>query len=329
MKISRHAAWRLACNALIASALLCSQSSGAQTWPVKPVRVVVPFGPGGSADTLGRLVSAKLGESFGQSFVVENRAGAGGMIGSEQIAKAPPDGYALVVSGVATHAVAPALSAKPIFDPVTDFSHIALFGGPPLVFAVNLAVPARDLKSFIALAKAKPDAISFGSPGVGTHGHLFGELLKQINGIQMTHVPYKGAAGAVADVAAGHLMSISTTLTTAGAQIRANKIRALAISAETRLADYKDVPTFKELGFPNLVAVTWFSLSGPAGMPGDVVARLNTEVRRALQMPDVRERLRPEGIEPGNLDPKQFTEFVAAEYKRWAPIVRASGAKAD
>ncbi|MFM9971881.1 MAG: Bug family tripartite tricarboxylate transporter substrate binding protein [Burkholderiales bacterium] len=318
--------WRLSTLLIL---LATGGAAFAQSWPVKPVRVIVPFGPGGSADTLGRLVSAKLGETFGQSFIVENRAGAGGMIGSDQVAKAAPDGYLLAVSGVATHAVAPALTDKPIFDPVNDFSHIALFGGPPLVFAVNLAVPARDLKSLIALAKAKPDALAFGSPGIGTHGHLFGELLKQINGIQMTHVPYKGGAAAVADVAAGHLMSISTTLATAGGQIRANKIRALAISAEARLADYKDVPTFKELGYPNLVAVTWFSLSGPAGMQTDVVNRINTEVRRALQLPDVRERLRPEGIEPGNLSAREFTEFVAAEYKRWAPVAKASGAKVD
>lgn len=301
----------------------------AQSWPAKPVRVIVPFGAGGSADTLGRLVSNKVSEYLGQSFIVENRAGAGGVIGSEQVAKSAPDGYTYVVSGVATHAVAPALLAKPPFDPVKDFSHVALFGGPPLVFAVSLNVPAKTMKEFIALAKSKPGAFSYGSPGIGTHGHLFGELLKQINGIQMEHVPYKGAAGAVADLAAGHLPAISSTLTTAGAQIRASKVRALGISSTARLPDYPDVPTFKELGFPDLVAVTWFSLSGPAGVPADIVTRLNTEVRRALQAPDVREKLRPEGIEPGTLTPKEFTDFVSAEYKRWAPVVRASGAKAE
>lgn len=305
------------------------QAVQAQSWPAKPVRVIVPFGAGGSADTLGRLVSNKVSEYLGQSFIIENRAGAGGVIGSDQVAKAAPDGYTYVVSGVATHAVAPALLAKPPFDPVKDFSHVALFGGPPLVFAVGLGVPARSMKEFVALAKAKPNAFSYGSPGVGTHGHLFGELLKQINGIEMEHVPYKGAAGAVADLAAGHLPAISSTLTTAGAQIRAGKVRALGISSTARLPDYPDVPTFREVGFPDLVAVTWFSLSGPAGVPTDIVNRLNTEVRRALQAPDVREKLRPEGIEPGTLTAREFTDFVAAEYKRWAPVVRASGAKAD
>ena len=313
----------------LTAASLSSQLAMAQSWPVKPVRVIVPFGPGGSADTLGRLVSNKVSEYLGQSFVIENRPGAGGVIGSDQVAKSAPDGYTYVVSGVATHAVAPALLAKSPFDPVKDFSHVALFGGPPLVFAVTLSVPAKSMKEFITLAKAKPNAFSYGSPGVGTHGHLFGELLKQINGIDMTHVPYKGAAGAVADLAAGHLPAISSTLTTAGAQIRANKVRALGISSTARLADYAEVPTFREIGFPDLVAVTWFSLSGPAGVPADIVTRLNTEVRRALQAPEVREKLRPEGIEPGTLTPKEFTDFVAAEYKRWAPVVRASGAKAD
>lgn len=314
---------------VFASILLPLDAAIAQSWPAKPVRVIVPFVPGGSADTLGRLVSNKVSEYLGQSFIVENRAGAGGVIGSDQVAKSAADGYTYVVSGVATHAVVPALLAKPPFDPVKDFTHVALFGGPPLVFAVTLSVPAKSMKEFIGLAKAKANAFSYGSPGVGTHGHLFGELLKQINGIDMTHVPYKGAAGAVADLAAGHLPAISSTLTTAGAQIRANKVRALAISSTVRLPDYPDVPTFREIGFPDLVAVTWFSLSGPAGVPADIVNRLNTEVRRALQSPEVREKLRPEGIEPGALNPKEFTDFVATEFKRWAPVVRASGAKAD
>jgi tripartite-type tricarboxylate transporter receptor subunit TctC len=318
-------------GALVALSAVCVAfaDAHAQSWPTKPVRVIVPFAPGGTADTLGRLVANKLAEPFGQSFVVENRAGAGGLIGSEQVAKSAPDGYTLVVSGVATHAIGPAMMAKPPFDPLKDFSHIALFGGPPLVIAVNPSLPVKDLKQFIELAKSKPDAISYGSPGNGTHGHLFAELVKQRQGIQMQHIPYKGASNAVADLMAGHLQAVSTTLTTAGAQIRAGKAVPLAISSESRLPDYPGAPTFKELGYPDLTAITWFALSGPAGMPADMVARLNTEVRKALQLADVRERLRPEGIEPGTLDPRAFTEYVASEVKRWTPVVRASGAKLD
>jgi len=309
--------------------LIFAASAFAQNWPAKPVRVVVPFAPGGTADTLGRIVANKLSESFGQSFVVENRAGAGGIIGSELVAKSAPDGYMLVVSGVASHAVAPALSAKLPFDPVKDFTHIALFGGPPSVFAIHPSIPAKTLKEFIALAKAQPGALTYGSPGNGTQGHLIAELLKQTAGINIAHVPYKGASGAVTDLIAGHIHAVSTTLTTAGAQIRAGRARALAISSAARLPDYPGVPTFRELGYPQLVASIWFSLSGPAGMSADIVTRLNTEVRRILQLPDVRERLRPDGIEPGMLDAKAFTEFVAAEVKRWGPVVRASGANAD
>jgi tripartite-type tricarboxylate transporter receptor subunit TctC len=316
-------------RSLACSAALCAAVAHAQTYPVKPVKVIVPFGPGGSADTLGRLASSKLSEALGQSFVVENRGGAGGLVGSDLVAKSAPDGYTLVVSGIASHAIGPVLVERPPFDPIKDFTHIALFGGPPLVLAVNPQVSAKTLKEFIQLLKAKPDSISYGSPGVGTHGHLFAELIKQRQGIQMAHVPYKGAAQAVADLIAGHLQAVSTTLTTAGAQIRAGKAVPLAISAEKRLPDYPNAPTFRELGYPDLTAVTWFSLSGPAGMPADIVTRLNTETRKGLHMPDARERMKPEGIEPGDLDPRQFSEFVAAEVKRWTPVVKASGAKAE
>src|SRR5258706_11258035 len=316
-------------TAICALMLMFIASAFARSWPAKPVRVVVPFAPGGTADTLGRVVANKLSESFGQTFVVENRAGAGGIIGSELVAKSAPDGYMLVVSGVASHAVAPALSAKFPFDPVRDFTHIALFGGPPSVLAIHPSVPAKNLKEFIALAKARPGALTYGSPGNGTQGHLIAELFKQTAGINIAHVPYKGASIAVTDLIAGHIHAVSTTLTTAGAQIRAGRARALAISSAARLTDYPGVPTFRELGYPQLVASIWFSLSGPAGMPADTVTRLNTEVRRILQLPDVRERLRPDGIEPGTLDAKAFTEFVAAEVKRWGPVVRASGPTAD
>lgn len=314
---------------LCALAAMLATSAFAQTWPIRPVRIIVPFAPGGSADTLGRIVATKLTESFGQTFVVENRAGAGGVIGSELVARSAPDGYTLVVSGVASHAVAPALSAKVPYDPIKDFTHIVLFGGPPSVFAVHPSIPAKDLKAFVALAKARPGELNYGSPGNGTQGHLIAELLKRSAGIDIVHVPYKGASIAVVDLVAGHIHAISTTLTTAGTQVRAGRIRALATSSAARLPDYRDVPTFRELGYPQLVATIWFSLSGPAGMPADVVNRLSAEVRRILQLPDVRERLRPDGIEPGTLDVKAFTEFVANEIKRWEPVVRASGARAD
>ena len=300
-----------------------------QAWPNKPVRVVVPFAAGGTADTLGRLVSAKLAESLGQNFVVENRPGAGGALGSELVAKAAPDGYTLVVSGVASHVLAPALPRGVPYDPLRDFTHIALLGGPPSVLIVNSGVAVRNLAEFIALLKANPTKYSYGSPGNGTHGQLVAELFKQLARVDMQHVPYKGASAAVTDLIAGHIPVASTTLTTASGQIHAGKARALAISAPERLPDYPGVPTFAEAGFPDLVATIWFSLSGPPKLPSSITDRLNAEVRKALEAADVRERLKPEAIEPGKLSPAQFTAFVAEELRRWTPVVKASGAKND
>jgi tripartite-type tricarboxylate transporter receptor subunit TctC len=300
--------------------------AAAQSWPVKAVRIIAPFAPGGSADTLGRIVAQKLTESLKENFIVENRPGAGGALGSDLVAKAAPDGYTLVVSGIASHVLAPAIQGTP-YDPVRDFTHIALFGGPPAVLAVSPALKVKDLGEFVALAKSKPGALSYGSPGNGTQGQLVAELFKQRAGIDMQHVPYKGASAAVADLIAGHIPAVSTTLTTAATQIRAGRAIGLAISAEARLPEFPDVPTFAEMGYRDIVATVWFSLSGPANLPADIVNRLNTEVNRALQLPDVRERLKPEGIVPTPMDPKAFSEFVAAEVKRWSPIVKASGAK--
>ena len=315
--------------AATAAAVLFCGIAWAQSWPAKPVRIVVPFAPGGTADTLGRLVAQRLTDSFGQNFVVENRGGAGGVVGSELVAKAAPDGYTLVVSGVASHCIAPALSKNFPFDPVKDFTHIALFGGPPGVLVINPSLSALNLKEFIALAKTQPGKLAYGSPGNGTQGHLIAEQLKQVAGIEMTHVPYKGASLAVADLIAGHVLVTSTTLTTAATQIRAGRARALAVSSAKRVPDFPDVPTFDELGYPEMTASIWFSLSGPSGIPPEIADRLNAEVRRILRLADVRERLRLEGIEPGDLDPQQFSDFLAAELKRWGPVVRASGAQVD
>jgi tripartite-type tricarboxylate transporter receptor subunit TctC len=308
---------------------LASAPAWSQQYPAKPVRLVVPFPPGGTADTLGRIVAIKLTESLGQNFVVENRPGAGGLVGSELASKAAPDGYTLLVSGIASHAIAPALAAKPPFDPLRDFTHIALFGGPPSVFAVHPSLPAKDLKAYVALARARPHELSYGSPGNGTQGHLMAELFRQRAKIDIVHVPYRGAALAVTDAVAGHIHGVSTTVTTASAQIRAGRMRALALSSAERLPDYPGVPTFREAGYRDVVGTVWFSLSAPAGVPAEIVSRLNGEVRRILQLQDVRDRLRGDGIAPNQLDPKAFADFLAAEVKRWGPVVRASGARTD
>ena len=308
-------------------ALAVSGSLHAQPWPARPVKIVAPFAPGGSADTLGRIIAKKLTEQLKENFVVENKPGAGGALGSEQVSNAPPDGYTLVVSGIASHVIAPQLPQGTPYDPVKDFTHIALLGGPPAVLAVNPKVPAKNLKEFVALAKSKP--MSYGSPGNGTQGQLVAELFKQKAGIDLQHVPYKGASAAVADLMGGQIESVSTTLSTAATQIKAGKARALALSSAARLPDYPDVPTFAESGYPDIIGTVWFSISGPANMPAEIVQKLNTEIRRALETSEVRERLRHDGIAPNRLDAKEFSAFVADELRRWGPIVRASGAKND
>ena len=308
-------------------ALAASLSVHAQQWPARPVKIIAPFAPGGSADTLGRIVAKKLSEQLKESFVVENRPGAGGALGSELVSNAPPDGYTFVVSGIASHVIAPQLPSGTPYDPMKDFTHVALLGGPPAVLAVNPKLPAKTLKEFVELAKQKP--MSYGSPGNGTQGQLVAELFKQKAGIDLQHVPYKGASAAVTDLMGGQIESVSTTLSTAAGQIKAGKARALALSSAARLPDYPDVPTFAESGYPDIVATVWFSISGPAKLPDDIVQKLNAEIRRALETSEVRDRLRHDGITPNRLDPKEFTAFVADELRRWGPIVRKSGAKND
>ena len=312
---------------LIACVIAPSASAQSQAWPVKPVRIIAPFAPGGSADTLGRVVATKLTELIGQNFLVENRGGAGGIVGVEAVIRGAPDGYTLVVTGMGPLVVAAAMAPKLPFDPVKDFTHIALFGGSPSVLCVHPSLPARDVKSFIALAKTRPGTITYGSAGHGSTGQLLVELLRKQARIDVQHVPYKGASLAVADLVGGHISAASGTLPAMSAQMRMGKIRAVAMSSPARIPDYPDVPTYRESGFPDLVQTVWFALSGPAGLPAEIVTRLNNEVRRALQLPDVRERLRAQAIDPPLLDPREFTEFVAAEFKRWAPVVRELNAR--
>lgn len=316
---------------LVALCALVFASAGlqAETWPAKPIRLVIPFSAGGSADTLGRVFAQVASEAVGQPIYVENRPGAGGVTASAQVARSEPDGYTLVVSGVASHAIAPASNANTGYDPVRDFTHIAYLGGPPIVWVVHPSLNVRTLGALLDYIRGSPDPVSYGSPGAGTQGHLIVAYLAHKLGLRMQHVPYKGASPAMFDIVAGHVKIGSLTWTTALSHIQSGAVLPIAVTAEQRPPDYPDVPTFKELGYPELVATTWFSVSGPAGLPKEIVDRLNSSFVKALDHPDVRERLRQEGMSVSPMDADTFSRFVEAEVARWAPIVKSSAAKAE
>ena len=293
----------------------------AQAWPARPVRVVVPFPPGGTTDFIARLVSTRLGAVLGQNFVIENRAGAGGTVGSDQVAKSPADGYSLVVSNVASHGVGPSIYKTMPYDSVRDFSHIALMAEIPSVLVVRVDSPIRTLAEFIAAAKARPGQMTVGSPGNGTSSHTKQELLKRSAGIDTIHVPYRGSGPMMTDLAGGQVDAIITTLVEAG---RNPRFRLLAVTAADRVQGWSDLPTFRELGHPDLVASTWFGLSGPAGMPAAIVDKLNVEALAALAHPDVVPRLIETGSTPRRMSAAEYSAFVASEVQRWAAVVKAA-----
>lgn len=308
-------------------ALLHPLRSAAQAdWPRKPIRLVVPFAPGGSSDTLGRAISKHLSDAFKQAVVVENKGGAGGLIGSQTVAKAPPDGHTLVISGIASHVIA-AIGAPQHFDPIKDFTHIAMLAGPPVALVVNAELPVKDFKAFIDYVAQKPEGLSWCSPGHGTHGYLVGELFRTSAKLRMVHIAYKGAGPAVSDLVANQIPAGVMTLSSSNAHIASGKLRLLALSSPARLPGHPDVPTMAELGYPELTSTTWFGLSAPAGMPQALVERLNLEVRRGLQTPALKALLAAESMETADLDAAEFTRFVASEITRWTPPVRSlSGA---
>jgi tripartite-type tricarboxylate transporter receptor subunit TctC len=253
--------------------------------------------------------------------VVDNRGGGGGTIGSKQVALAPPDGYTLVVSGIGSHVIAPVENKA--FNPMTEFTHIAMLGGPPTVLVVNPSMPAKNLKDFVAQVKTSKEGLSWGSPGQGTHGHLIGELFAQATKLNQTHISYKGAGPAVADLLGSQIPAAFVTLTSANAHMKAGKIKALAVTSEKRLPDYPDVPTFAELGYPSLTATTWFALSGPPNMPAALVEKINAEVRRGLKTEVLQKQLALEGIVSQDWDAANFTRYVKSENDRWVPLVRS------
>lgn len=299
----------------------CSSAFAQTDYPAKPVKLIVPYAPGGSSDTLGRLIANYLTVALKQPFVTENRSGAGGAIGSLAVARSAPDGYTLVVSGIGSHVIAPATSSTG-YDPMKDFTHIASLGGPPTVLVVNAASGVKNLQDFAAYVKASPGGVSWGSPGQGTHGNLIGERFAQVSKLKLVHIAYRGAAPAVSDLVGNQIPAAFITYTSANAHIKSGKLRALAVTSAQRRPDMPDVPTFAELGYKELTATTWFAVSGPAGLPAPIVEKLNIEIRRGLKTKEALAQMAMEGIEAPDYDAAEFTRFVQSEIDRWTPLAK-------
>ena len=296
-------------------------------WPTRPVRFIVPFPPGGGADSLGRIVAQQLTERLGQSFIIENRTGAGGLIGWQSVARAEPDGYTFLIAGISLAVTMP-ISQGQEYDPGKDLKHVALLGGPPTVLIVNANHSARTVADLIGIIRKSPDGLSWGSPGPGTHGSLIGDAFARETGTRMVHIAYRGGGPAVADVAANHIPAAFMTLSGATAQLQAGRVRALAVTSSKRVAEFPDVPTFEELGYPKLTGAPWFALSGPPALPASIANRLDTEVRAILQTPDAKAELARQTMEVFDWDVPTFNAFVQKEAAYWSPYTKTMLEKA-
>jgi tripartite-type tricarboxylate transporter receptor subunit TctC len=304
--------------------------AAAQSYPEHVVHIVNPYPPGGSVDVMARIMAQKLSENTGQQFIVENRAGAGGNTGAEAVARSEPDGYTLLFAAPGPLVVNQTLYTRGIgYDPSKDFAPLALFAIAPIVLMVNPELPAANVQELIALARARPGTINFGSAGMGSTPHLSGELLKSMARVDIVHVPYRGTAPAMADLIGGHIQMMFDLLPTSLPQISAGKVRALANAGLTRPQALPDVPTVAEQGLPGFDATSWVGVVAPAATPAPVLAKLTDEIAKVLKSPDVIARIRQLGSEPGTAFGKDFAAFMADETKKWGEVIRVSGAKAD
>ena len=314
---------------LAAAARAAPAGAGAQAYPSRPVKLVVPFPPGGSLDITGRLIAQRLTDMWGQAVVVENKPGAGGNIGADFVAKAAPDGYTILLGALSTHAVNPNLYAKMPYDAVRDFAPITLIATTPNVLVVNAATPVGNVREFIAWTKANPGKLAFGSGSNGSAGHLAGELYKVDTGTDAVHIPFKGGAPATQALLAGDTQFMFDNLANAMAQVKAGKLKALAVTTAERSTLVPELPTMAEAGLPGFDISTWYGLFAPAGTPAAIVAKWNTDVTRILNSPDVRAKLMADGAEPAPDTPEQFAQMIARELAKYARIIKASGAKVD
>ena len=325
MRLTLSAALRVVLAAALAA---FAATLGAQTYPSKPIRLVVPYSPGAGTDTISRILAQKLSDALGQQVVVDNRPGAGGTIGTEIVAHAPADGYTLLFAPT-SHAINPNLYPKLGFDTQKDFVPISVVASLPVVLAVESSVPAKSVRELVALAKARPGQLTMASSGNGTVFHLVGELFKGASGITFVHVPFKGGAPAVAALIGGQVSMTFETSVTLLPHIRSGKLTALAVASTKRIALLPDVPTLAEAGYPGIIAENWYGLFAPAGTPKEAIARLYAELNRAIHNPDTREKLALQGAEIRENTPEQTAVFVQAETTKWAKVIRESGAKVD
>jgi tripartite-type tricarboxylate transporter receptor subunit TctC len=326
----------LATIALPAISLIATPSRAQTAWPSKPVRIVVPFAPGGTTDILARAMAPELSRAFGQQFVVENRAGAGGNIGADLVAKAPNDGYTLLMGTVGTHGINKSLYARMPYDPQKDFAPISLVAGVPNVMVVNTEKAAargiQNVADFIRHAKANPGKLNMASSGNGTSIHLAGELFKSMGGVFMTHFPYTGSGPALLALLGGDMDVMFDNLPSSMPHIKAGKLKALAVTSAQRSSALPDVPTVEQAGgavFKGFEASSWFGLLAPAGTAPDTITRIQQETAKALGTPAIKERLQAQGAIPSGNTPQEFARLIDAEIRKWAPVVKNSGAKVD
>lgn len=299
----------------------------AQIFPTKPVRIVVPQTPGGASDALARIVGQKLSEKWGQPVVIENRAGAGGNIGMDAVAKAPADGYTLLMSYVGSHAINVSIYKKLPFDPEADFSAVATLANVPFVAAANAALPVSNMKELAAYAAKNP--VSFGSAGNGSVNHLLGEMFSTLSHAKMLHVPYKGAAPALTDLIAGQTQLVFTSLPSIAQHIRAGTVKGLGVTGAKRAQAFKDIPTIAESGYPGFVINPWFGLFAPKGTPTALIKQINADIKKILEEKDTIDKFAVLGAEPFETTPQEFTAILRADILKWAVVVKSSGASAD
>jgi len=311
-----------------AAALFLAVSAHAQTYPAGPVRIVVPFPPGGGNDSMGRILAQKLTESFGKQFVVDNRGGANGMVGSELVAKAPKDGYTLMVNG-ANFVTSPSLYAKPTYDPIRQFDPISLLAIAPNVLVVHPSVPAKNVKELIALAKAKPKQINFAGSGSGSTPHLAGELFKTMTGTQMMHVPYRGTGPAITGLLSGEVESMFMPALAAVPLINSGRVRAIAVTSRNRLPALPSLPTVSESGLKGYESSQWYGLLAPAGTPAEILNVLSSHTMKAMQTEDMKQRMAEAGSIAVGSTRDALAKHLAAELEKWAKVIKASGATAD